>query len=178
MTAPIAFTLPRHDESEAVVAAPPEAVFSLIDDHERLSSHMGQSSWQMGGGRMETILDEGKGKLVGSHIRMSGKVLGITLSLDEVVTERQPPTRKVWETVGTPRLLVIGPYRMGLSIAPTPGGSRVRVFIDYALPGSWLGRLLGQVFGRFYAHWCTKTMVEDAVKHFATIGAAAVAGRA
>ena len=178
MTAQIAFTLSRHDESEAVVAAPPEAVFPLLDDHERLSSHMGQSSWQMGGGRMETILDEGQGKVVGSHIRMSGKVLGITLSLDEVVTDRQPPTRKVWETVGTPRLLVIGPYRMGFSIAPITEGSRVRVFIDYALPGSWFGQLLGQVFGRFYAHWCTKTMVDDMVKHFAKAEAPAIAGRA
>ena len=46
---------------------------------------------------------------------MNGRILGLKLSLDEVVTERDPPARKVWETVGVPRLLVIGPYRMGLS---------------------------------------------------------------
>jgi hypothetical protein len=175
MTAQIGSVLPRHDESEAVVAASPDVVFALLDDHARFSSHMGQSSWQMGGGSMETVLDEGQGKRVGSHIRMSGKVLGMVLSLDEVVTERQPPTRKVWETVGSPRLRVIGPYRMGFSIAPTPGGSRVRVFIDYALPGSWFGQLLGRLLARFYAHWCTKTMVDDAVKHFAAADAPATA---
>jgi hypothetical protein len=35
---------------------------------------------------------------------MSGKVVGVDLFLDEVIREREPPRRKVWETVGTPRL--------------------------------------------------------------------------
>lgn len=38
------------------------------------------------------------------------------------MVERQPPWRTVWETVGTPRLLVIGGYRMGFvgRRAPVP----------------------------------------------------------
>ena len=32
--------LPHHDETSALVAASPERVFALIDDHERLASHM------------------------------------------------------------------------------------------------------------------------------------------
>lgn len=42
-----------------------------------------------GGGKMETWVDKGKGQKVGSHIKMSGKVFGINLFLDEVIT---PPT--------------------------------------------------------------------------------------
>jgi hypothetical protein len=160
--------LPHHDESSALVSASPERVFSLIDDHERLSSHMSQSSWRMGGGRMKTMLDERRGQSVGSHIRVSGRVLGLELSLDEVVTEREPPTRKVWETVGSPRLLVIGPYRMGLEVTPGGSGSLLRVFIDYAMPSSWPARWLGRVFGGYYAHWCTQSMVNDAVRQFAS----------
>lgn len=117
---------------------------------------------------MMTILDERRGQSVGSHIRVSGRVFGLELSLDEVVTEREPPNRKSWETVGSPRLLVIGPYRMGLEVTPRDGGSRLRVFIDYALPAPWPERWLGRAFGRYYARWCTQTMVDDAVRQFAS----------
>ena len=117
---------------------------------------------------MKTILDEGRGQRVGSHIRVSGRVFGFELSLDEVVTERDPPTRKAWETVGSPRLLVIGPYRMHFEVTPRGDDSWLRVFIDYALPSTWPERWLGRVFGGYYAHWCTQSMVSDAVGHFAT----------
>ena len=160
--------LPHHDESSALVSASPERVFAHIDDHERLASHMSQSSWRMGGGRMKTILDEGRGQRVGSHIRVSGRVLGLELVLDEVVTVRERPTRKVWETAGSPRLLVIGPYRMGFEVTPSGSGSLLRVFIDYAMPSSWPARWLGRVFGGYYAHWCTQRMVNDAVRQFAS----------
>jgi hypothetical protein len=93
---------------------------------------------------------------------MSGRVLGVRLGLEEVVTEHAPPHRKVWETVGEPTLLVIGAYRMGFSIAPLGGGSRLVVFIDYARPGRGLARLLGALVGRYYAAWCTRRMAEDA----------------
>lgn len=158
--------LPHRAESNAAVSASPNQVFALIDDHNRLASHMSQSSWQMGGGSMKTILDESSGQKVGSHVRMSGRVFGIKLSLDEVVTERDPPTRKVWETVGTPRLLVIGSYRMGFELTPGATGSQLRVFIEYALPIPWVEHWLGRLFGGYYARWCTRRMVDDAVQYF------------
>jgi len=150
-----------HAETRAEVHAPPDRVFALIDDHARLSAHMNRSSWQMGGGKMETVLDEGDGRRVGSHIRMHARVLGIGLSLDEVVTVREAPWKKIWETVGSPRLIVIGAYRMGFEITENSGRSLLRVFIDYALPDRWPGRWLGRLFGGYYARWCTKSMVAD-----------------
>ena len=125
---------------------------------------------------MKSILDERRGQSVGSHIRVSGRVFGLELSVDEVVTERQPPTRKVWETVGSPRLLVIGPYRMGFEVAPHGSGSQLRVFIDYALPTPWPDRWLGRVFGGYYARWCTQRMVNDAVRQFASSAKPSPAG--
>ena len=97
------------------------------------------------------------------------------LSLEEVVTEHTPPTRKVWMTVGTPRLLVIGPYRMGFVLVPARGGANsggsdggvtLTVFIDYALPERGPSRLLGWMFGHWYARWCTGRMVADAQAAF------------
>ena len=166
--------LPYHAESNALVSASPEQVFALIDDHKRLASHMSEPSWQMGGGSMKTILDAFSGQRVGSHIRVNGRVFGIQLSLDEIVTERDPPTRKVWETVGTPRLLVIGSYRMGFELTPRATGSHLRVFLDYALPHPWLEHWLGHLFGGYYARWCTQRMVTDAVQHFSPLSKPAV----
>ncbi len=95
---------------------------------------------------------------------MSGRVMGIPLGLEETVTERDPPRRKVWETTGTPRLLVIGPYRMGYEVRPQGASSDLRVLIDYALPDTRAGRVLGRLFGRFYARWCTEQMARDAAR--------------
>src|SRR5262245_53315069 len=114
----------RHHDREVFIPAPSEQVFAFVDDHARLSSHMNESSWMMGGGRMSVELDDAKGKAVGSHIRLSGRVFGFRLFLDEVVTRREPHSDKVWETVSTPKLLVIGMYAMGVHITPADRGSR------------------------------------------------------
>ena len=163
-------SLPLHHASEGVVPAPMDRVFSYLDDHTRLASHMERSSWMLGGGRMHVELDAARGQAVGSRIAMSGRAFGIQVALEEVVTERTPPTRKSWETIGAPRLLVVGPYRMGFDISAVPEGSRLRVFIDYALPSRGLARVLGWLFGSAYARWCTQRMVDDAVRHFFTAG--------
>src|SRR2546430_1503722 len=105
----IARALPFHAETSVAVVASPEQVFQLLDDHERLSSHMTRWWWMMPGSRMALITDEAHGKAVGSKISLSGKVLGLRREVDEVVPARQPPLRKTWATIGSPRLLVIGP---------------------------------------------------------------------
>ena len=156
----------KHQESSAVVPVSPERVFAFIDDHMRLLSHMSKPSWRMGGGSMTTTHDVGRGQRVGSHIRMNGRVFGLALWLHEVVIEREPPTRKVWETVGPPRLLVIGSYRMGFEATSQGSGTRLRVFIEYMLPVTWPARWFGRLFSGYYARWCTQSMVDDTDSHF------------
>lgn len=113
---------------------------------------------------METSVDEGQGQKVGSHIRMRGTAFGIKVSLDEIITRYEPPVAKTWETVGTPRLLVIGQYDMGIEIKPQDDKSELRVFIDYNLPSKniWLGKL----FGGIYAKWCVQQMIAGTRDHF------------
>jgi hypothetical protein len=149
-----------HYEDRATIAAPVESVFAFLDGPERLAAHMSEPSWKMAGGRMTVDVDAGGGRAVGSHIRLRGSAFGIPLSLDEVVTGRDPPRSKEWETVGEPRLLVIGAYRMGFEVRPSGGGSDLRIFIDYEPPSrnAWLGRLLGAT----YASWCVRMMLGDA----------------
>ena len=150
----------------ALVPAPAERVFAHVDDHARLSAHMGKSSWMLGGGRMDLELDADRGRKVGSRIRLAGRAFGIDLSVEEIVTERSPPLRKVWEAIGSPKLLVIDRYRMGFEISPLGNDSMLRVFIEYSLPARAPARWLGRVFGGYYARWCARRMVDDAVRHF------------
>lgn len=157
-------TYERHYEDRVLISAGAAEIFAFIDDHTRLSSHMNKSSWMMGGGKMDTLVDAGRGQEVGSHIRMSGKVFGVTIFLDEVVTHRESPSVKIWETVGVPKLLVIDHYRMKAEIKPQENGSLLSVSIDYNLPTKsvWLGKL----FGGYYAKWCVQKMIKDVHEHF------------
>ena len=153
-------------ETTVAVDTTPEALFEDLDDHERLSAHMMKSSAMMAGSKMEIAFDAGGGRAVGSKIRMSGRMLGLRLDLEEVVTEREPPLRKTWETIGEPRLLVIGAYRMGFEIKPSGSGSMLKVFIDYDdAPGPWI--VLSKVVGPVYARWCTVNMARGAAQSFA-----------
>lgn len=136
----------RHYETSAVVPAFAEQLFAHVDDPASLATHMQEASWRMGGGRM----------------------LGLPLWLEEQVILREAPLRKQWQTTAPPRLWVIGQYRMGLEITPAPYGSLLRVFIDYELPETLLTGWLGHLLGPYYARWCTRRMVDDAVKHFST----------
>ena len=107
---------PLHAEYTALIHAPICAAFTFLDDPLALSSHMGKSSMMMLGSSMATEVDAGGGQVLNSKISMHGRMLGIPLSLEEVITERQEPYKKLWETIGTPWLLVIEHYRMGFEL--------------------------------------------------------------
>jgi hypothetical protein len=157
----------HHDEVAVIVAASPVALFERLDDQERLAAHMKEPSTMMMGGRMFYEFDSQKGRAVGSVIRMGGAFLGLKLVVEEVVTVREPPRLKVWETRGSPRLIIIDGYRMGFAIEDAGPNAKLRVFIDYDHSNSLIGRLLAPVFAPLYARWCVRRMAEDAQGHFA-----------
>jgi hypothetical protein len=156
----------HHSQSTVDVEAEADLLFAYLDDHVRLSAHMSQRSWMMAGSSMALELDAQEGHAVGSRIRLIGRVLGMILWVDEIVFQRDPPQRKVWETTSEPRLLIIGRYRMGFEIQPRTIGSHLRVFIEYALPETFPARWLGRILGGLYAQWCTRRMANDAALHF------------
>ena len=148
------------------LAAQPKAIFERLDDQTRLAEHMEQPSAMMGGGRMTYEFDAGRGQAVGSHIKMDGSAFGLFLLVDEVVTARAPPRRKVWRTAGATHLIVVGGYEMGFEIRPVAEGSELRVWIDYDLAATSIGRSFGPILAPVYARWCVDRMASDAVKHF------------
>lgn len=157
----------KHHQLSVDVNAAPLALFDRLDDQERLAAHMEKPSMMMMGGRMSYRFDAAKGRAVGSVITMGGSFLWLDLVVEEVVIERDPPKRKVWETRGAPRLVIIGGYRMGFEIEPRGNASALCVFIDYDDPTSWVGRILGALFAPLYARWYVERMAKDAQRYFA-----------
>lgn len=158
----------KHLEEAVFVAASPDVIFVYADNHRNFSAHMNKASWMMGGSKMETKVDEGEGKKVGSHITMSGRVFGVNLYLDEVITVHEPPHHKEWQTTGDINLLVIDHYTLGFKINPAESGSRFTVYIDYDLPKTWKTRVLGILFGGMYAQWCVRQMTQGVQNHFSS----------
>ena len=155
----------RHKEASVRIGTTPETLFAHLDDQSRLAAHMSRPSAMMGGGRMTFDLDEARGQAIGSHIRMSGTVFGLKLFVDEVVTERAPPRRKVWRTVAHPKLIVIGHYEMGFEVTPVADGSALRLWVDYDLPTAGPGRIF-PLLADWYAGWCVWRIVGDALDTF------------
>jgi hypothetical protein len=164
-----------HDQSEAIIKAPQVELFAYLDDQTRLAAHMKKRSMMMLGGRMTYEFDAAKGRAVGSVIRMGGSFLGISLSVAEIVTERTPPARKLWEPRGPQRMLVIDSDVMGFETRLIGEGTGVRVFIDYQLPPGLPGRWLGLLFAPLYARWCVSRMVKDVTRHFGSVAEPGVA---
>jgi hypothetical protein len=157
----------HHASNTGVANARPAEVFAHLDDHSRLAAHMTKSSWMMGGGKMHLTADAANFQALHSTMRLAGRAFGIALFLEETVSRYEPPLQKSWETAGSTRLLVIGDYRMGFTLAPAPSGTSILVWIDYAIPEGGISRVLGRLFAGAYARWCTRRMVSDAVRHFA-----------
>jgi len=163
----VMMSFPLHDETTVYVSADPAILFDHLDDPRRLGGHMEKPSWRTLGSAMKYSFDQHEGRAVGSVITLTGQIVGAPLSLEEVVRERLPPSRKSWETTGQPRLIVIGGYRMGFEIDPVSPGCMLEIFIDYdlgGLPPRWLARMLG----RWYARWCVSQMAKDAQAAFAS----------
>ena len=154
------------DEATVSVRAPPSRVFDYLDDQVRLAAHMEKPSTMMMGGKMSYDFDDAKGRAVGSVIKMSGGILGVKLFVEEIITDRDPPRRKVWETRGRPRILIIDAYRMGFDIESVGDSSSLRVFIEYNHPPALTWRILGTLFAPIYARWCVRRMAKDAQRHF------------
>lgn len=152
-------------EFTAKVPATATELFAYMDDPRRLGAHMSQSSWMMMGSTMNYQFDAAQGRAMDSHIQLSGRLLGLPLHVDEVITRRDIPVGKTWHTVGSPRLLIIGEYEMGFEIKPAGPACMLRIYISYHLPQgpTWL---LGWLLGGIYARWCVKRMVSDAQRHF------------
>ena len=95
--------------------------------------------------------------------------------IEEITVERRPASRKAWRTAGDTGLLVIDDYRMGFDVAAEDAGTRLKVWIRYALPGSGILRWVAPSLGAIYARWRVDDLAQDASDIFTDMTAAIVA---
>ena len=97
----------------AAIAAPAERVFDYADDIRNLARHMSESrSMPMMGSKLTLEITTPHTTGVGATYRYSGRIMGLTIDFSETVTAYEPGRKKVWHTIGKPRLLIIDAYEM------------------------------------------------------------------
>jgi hypothetical protein len=153
---------------QMIIHAPPEKVFSQMDDFSKTGMHMGESSMMMMGSKLKLEQLSSNATGVGSSYRWHGKVLGFTIDFRETVTEWQPPEHKKWETVGEAKIVIMSWYRMWFEIRRCEPGTLVKLFISYVPPKNWLFKCLSFLFAGLYCNWCLKNMLMDTKKAFAS----------
>ena len=80
----------RSTEATVGIESAPETLFAYLDDHRHLGAHMSESSWMMLGSKMDYEFDAAEARSVGSRFGFHGKMLGISLSVEQVVAIRTP----------------------------------------------------------------------------------------
>ena len=125
---------------------------------------MSGRSMMMMGGKMEIERLPGPEKGVGSTYRWKGGVLGLPLDFTETVTLWKENEKKVWETTGEPKLIILGWYRMRLVTEPREGGTLASLEIEYTHHEGFFYKILSAALAGWYADWCLTRMLGDAKK--------------
>jgi hypothetical protein len=148
----------------AIIAAPAERVFAYADDIRNLARHMSESrSMPMMGSTLKLDIVTPAVTGVGATYRYSGRMMGLTIDFSETVTQYELGRRKVWHTIGTPRLLIIAGYEMTVLVEPISiDSARLTIGIDYTLPRAGAWRAIGWLLAGTYSRWCLTSMVEGA----------------
>lgn len=148
-----------------IYKASPEKVFKCIDDLGVTGMHMTQSSAMMMGSKLKLeFLTENHSGL-SSRYRWTGKMMGMRMDFTVEVTKWIPGEEKIWETIGTPKLIIYSWYRMRLLIKPKAEGAQAELSISYERPKRFFNKLLSFVFADWYCRWCLKKMLNDAEKN-------------
>jgi len=95
--------------------------------------------------------------------------MGFNIYLKEEIIERKVNDKKTWKTVRSQRLIILDRYRMGFYIDQVEEGTKVTIFIVYVLPKG-IKKILGLLFGNWYARWCVDQMLKDLACHFEVTG--------
>lgn len=148
-------------KKEITVRASPEKVFTFMDDLSKTGIHMSQSSMMMMGSKLTLEQLEGPSKGVGATFHWSGKVMGMPIDITETVTKWIENKEKVWETIGSPKIIILGWYRMSLKTENVGESTLASLQIEYTKPNGWFYKILSFFFAGWYSRWCLNNMLTD-----------------
>lgn len=127
--------------------------------------HLSQSFMMMGS-KLTLEQLRGPGKGAGATFHWSGKVMEMPIDITETVTKWIANKEKVWETIGFPRMIILGWYRMSLKLTAVSEGTLTSLQIEYTRPDGWFYKVLSFFFAGWYSRWCLNKMLSGAKKEF------------
>lgn len=147
-----------------LIHSTPEKVFSQMDDFSKTGMHMSESSMMMMGSKLKLEQISQMPTGVGAKYRWYGKMMGMTIDLNETVTKWQPPQLKEWETIGEAKIIIMSWYRMWFEIYNAKNGTIAKLSISYLPPKQWFYKILSFFFAGLYCNWCLNNMLNDTRK--------------
>lgn len=149
---------------EIEIRAPAEKVFAHMDDIKNVGWHMSEERAMpmMGSSLQLEVIDGRQG--VGATYRWKGRVMGMAIDIKEATTSWIKDREKTWQTMEKPKMIVMSGYAMHFALTPTERGTRVMFEIDYSLPKTPWGWMIGRLLARKYARWCLERACLDAKK--------------
>ena len=153
-------------KKEIIIHSSPQKVFSFMDNLSKTGMHMSENSMMMMGSKL--ILEQLSGPLqgVGATFHWYGKVMGMSIDITETVTKWTENHEKIWETIGTPKIILLGWYRMILKTEPAKEGTLASLQIDYTPPSGLFHNILYFFLSHYYCNWCLNNMLNDSKKIF------------
>lgn len=151
-----------------VYDATPVRVFKCIDDLGVTGAHMTKSSSMMMGNKLnlEFLTENHIGP--GTKYRWTGKMMGMPMDFTVEVTKWIERKEKIWETIGSPKMIIYSFYWMHLIVTPQLNNTTKAILsITYEKPKGWLNKVLCFLFADWYCAWCLKQMLGDAKKMLA-----------
>jgi len=151
-------------QETVLIDAPPHDVFMFMDDITHSGMHMSKRSMAMMGGRLNLELLSPNSTGPDVSYRWRGRAMGLPIDFTVVVTKWIEGKERIWETIGDPKVIVIGWFQMFLNLTQTDGKTSATLGITYDQPRGLLGKLLCVLLGPWYAKWCLHSMLEDAAR--------------
>jgi len=145
-----------------VYDAPPEKVFSCIDDLGVTGMHMTKSSAMMMGSKLNLEYLTRNHSGLNSKYRWTGVMVGMKMDFIIEVTKWVEGVEKIWETIGEAKMIIYSWYRMHLLVYPVGNTTQAELSIAYERPKGWFAKFISFLFADWYCNWCLKNMLSDA----------------
>jgi predicted ATPase len=141
--------------------APPEKVFSSLDDLGVSGMHMTASSAMMMGSKLKLEYLSTHHQGLGTRYRWTGSMMGLPIDFTVKVTKWVEGVEKVWETIGDAQMIIYSWYRMHLLVYPRGKTTLAELSVTYEKPEGWFARIISFFFAGWYCNWCLRKMLSD-----------------
>ena len=148
-----------------LINSPAEKVFAYMDNLGNTGMHMMENSAMMMGSKLQLQQLSQNATGLNSKFRWFGKMMGFSMDFTVVVTKWITDQEKIWETVGTAKMIILKWYRMGLVISNEGQNTKAELSIAYTTPDNIFLRFISFFLAPWYANWCLNNMLKDSKKH-------------